>query len=317
MHSVDVLIPTYKPQREHLTVALSCLQKQTFTSFKAFIHDDHVPESEAMQIVQPFMHQIPLLYQESDRRLGIGGNWNACVRRTAAEYVAFLFQDDLWEPHYLENAVKILRSHPSVGFVSMEHDYVPEGGQELGPIYSGVQEFRQKHIRPGLHIGRECLRMWVDHELTPNFIGEPSFVVMRRTAMKEAGIFLEDMPQFLDSEYWLRLLQVSDWYNLLGTFGAFRVHPAAATARNEASGAGIFDRLRCFQILISNLGGDDKTLAKKARQKALDGMIKKFFDRRKEGKKVGGGSGMMKKILLRHPLLIGGAVLRHFFQKLS
>lgn len=313
MHIVDILIPTYKPQREHLSVALECLKKQTFTSYKAFIHDDHVAESEAMQIVHPYYDAVPMLYKESDRRLGIGGNWNACVQNTTAEFVAFLFQDDIWEPTYLENAVKILQSHPTVGFVSMEHRYQPEGGQELGPIYGGVQEFRRKHVRPGYHIGRECLRLWISHELTPNFIGEPSFVVMRRRAMEKAGPFLEDMPQFLDSEYWLRMLQVSDWYNLLGDFGAFRVHPAAATARNEASGAGIFDRLRCFQILIGSLHGNDRKLAAKARSHAILGMVQKFFQRRRQGKSMGGGSGMMKKIVLRHPLLISSAVLRYFF----
>lgn len=294
-----------------MTAALECLKNQTNKDWKAFIHDDHVPESEAANIVKPYYESIPMLYKESDRRLGIGGNWNACVRSTSADYVAFLFQDDLWEPYYLESAVKVLRENPTVGFVSMQHRYQAESVQELGPIYGGVQEFRQKKVRPGLHIGRECLRFWLDHELTPNFIGEPSFVVLRRSTMELAGEFLEDMPQFLDSEYWMRMLQVSDWYNLRGDYGAFRVHPAAASAQNEASGAGIFDRLRCFQILVRSLKNHDRAYAKLMRRKAVDGMIEKFFRRKEEGKKIGAGSGGMKKIVLRHPLLIGRALLKY------
>lgn len=314
MHSLDVLIPTYKPQREHLTAALACLKRQTFSDWTAFIHDDHTDDSEARTIVQPFLSDPRIRYEESATRLGIGGNWNACVKKTSSEFVAFLFQDDLWEPHYLQSAVDILKNNPTVGFVSMEHRYQPEGGQELGPIYEGVQEFRRTMIKAGLWKGNECLRLWIDKGLTPNFIGEPSFVVMRRSVMEKAGAFLEDMPQFLDSEYWLRLLQISDWFNLAGDFGAFRVHPAAASANNESSGAGIFDRLRCFGILVSALKGEDRARAMAARKNALNGMVRKFFERRREGKKVGGGSGMMKKMLLRHPLLIGTAVLRHLLK---
>jgi len=321
VQSIDILIPTYKPNRAYLMAALQCLQNQTNKDWKAFVHDDHVPESEAASIVEPFLKLIPMHFQESKKRLGIGGNWNACVQHASAEFVAFLFQDDLWEPQYIESALKILEEHPTVGFVSMEHRYQPEGGQELGPIYGGVQEFRKKLVRPGFHIGRECLHLWLDVELTPNFIGEPSFVVMRRSTMKKAGPFLEDMPQFLDSEYWLRLLQISDWYNLTGDYGAFRVHPAAATAQNETSGAGMFDRLRCFNRLVSSLQGDDRKRAKKSRANALQGMVQKFFERKKEGKKMGGGSGAMKKIVLKHPLLITSAVVKNrlhsFFSLLS
>lgn len=308
--TIDVLLPTYRPKREYLTAALECLKRQSFSDWTAFIHDDHTEDSEARTIIEPFLNDSRIRYEESKARLGIGGNWNACVEKTSSEFVAFLFQDDLWEPEYLASAALVLQKNPSVGFVSMEHRYQPEGGQPLGPIYGGVQEFRKKMIATGLQKGMECLRFWIEKGLTPNFIGEPSFVVIRRSAMNKVGPFLEDMPQFLDSEYWLRLLQVSDWYNLSGDFGAFRVHPEAASARNETSGAGIFDRLRCFGILVGSLNGEDRKRAIDSRNNALNGMVRKFFERKKEGKSVG-GSGMMKKILLRHPLLIGSSVVRH------
>jgi len=309
VHKIDVLIPTYRPKEAHLTEAIKSLHEQSFTNWQALIHDDHTDDSEAESIVQPFLSDKRVKFERSSHRLGIGGNWNACVAKTQSEFVAFLFQDDLWEPHYLESAVKILQSNPSVGFVSMEHTYLPEGGQSLGPIYGSVVDFRKKNVTPGLHRGKDILRFWADQKLTPNFIGEPSFVVIRREMLNRAGKFLEDMPQFLDSEMWLRLLQHTDWFNLTGNYGAFRVHPEAASARNEANGAGITDRLRCFDRLISSLSGDDRKHATQARNAAIGGMVRKFFQRRKAGKAVGGGSGAMKSIVLRHPILIGRAVL--------
>lgn len=311
---VDVLIPTYNPKPEHLTAALRSLQAQTHPDWKALIHDDCSPNNATEEIVKPFLSDPRIRFVKSEKRLGIGGNWNACLTQTSEPVVAYLFQDDLWHPDYLASALRILKEHPSVGFVSLDHKYRSEDGMTSLPLYASVRTFKKDRVSQGLHRGKEFLRFWIENELHPNVIGEPDFVVLRRTVMERAGPFLEDMPQFLDTEYWLRLIQISDWYNLADReYGVFRIHPSAASAVNQMAGQGLFDRLRCFERLMLSLDGEDRTLAEKSRNRAVESMVAKYFDRMGRHSKISAqGGGMLWKFCLRHPMLIARSIVRYF-----
>lgn len=310
-HPVAVLIPTYNPDPALLKEALDRLKNQTYEGWTALIHDDcSTVDTEA--IVKPYLQDERFTFKKSPERLGIGGNWNACVKQCDAEYAAFLFQDDLWEPAYLKEALEVLEAHPTVGFVSMEHTYKMEGMADVAPLYEDVYRYRQEKISEGFHSGPAVLRRWIDMGLTPNIIGEPSFVVMRKEALDKMGPFLTDMPQFLDVEYWTRLLLGYDWFWKRGSFGAFRVHAGGASAINQKEGAGLFDRLRCFGLLIDELSGDTKKAAMQARADALRKMFGKFFRRiGKKGKVSAQGSGELKRFCLRHPLQIISAFLAY------
>ncbi len=311
---IDVLIPTYNSNPAHLREALESLKNQTFSDWKAFIHDD-CSSVDVRAIVEPFLADSRFQFKKSEKRLGIGGNWNACIAHTSAPIVTFLFQDDIWSPTYLEQAVNVLHANPSVGFVSMEHEYQFDNGSPDTGCYTEVADAK-KDLSAGLHGGMEMFHWWLKRELHPNVIGEPSFVVMRRDVLKKAGPFLEDMQQCLDMEMWIRMLLISDWYDeRSASFGIFRVHANAASARNRLEGHGLFDRLRCFEIVIGLLRGDDRKIAMKHRDLAIRTMIGKFFARRKEGltMKGGSGNGKFKKFCLRHPLLILRAILTYFF----
>ncbi len=309
---IDVLIPTYNPNPEHLSEALRSLQAQTYTNWTALIHDD-CSLVDVRAVIAPFLTDTRIRFAKSETRLGIGGNWNAALEKTSAPLVAYLFQDDLWAPTYLDAAVKILQGHPTVGFVSLEHVYAIEGTMATAPLYDAVKDYRDKNIVAGLHHGRGLLQRWIDNELTPNIIGEPSFVVIRREAMQKIGPFLTDMPQFLDVEYWTRLLLTGDWYFLRGHFGSFRVHAKGASAVNQESGQGLFDRLRCFELLMPALSASERMIALKARRQALTTMVTKFRRRVGSGKKIQAhGSGALQRFCLRHPLLILEAVIRSY-----
>lgn len=314
--AVSVLIPTYNPTKEFLTEALQSLQKQSFQDFTALIHDD-CSDSDTEKIIAPFLKDPRFVFKKSSRRLGIGGNWNACVALSDAPLIAFLFQDDVWNPDYLKNAVEALQRCPNAGFVSLDHVYYGDVDMTTMPLYLAVRTFRKKNIRSGIHHGKELLRFWIEHELHPNIIGEPSFVVMKRSLVEQAGEFLNDMPQFLDTEYWLRLLTITDWINLGETEeGIFRVHAGGTSAVNQEAGEGLYDRLRCFERLLTLLSGNDRSTAIDARNRAVQKMIGKFFNRVGSGKKASTkGSGTLVKFCLRHPVVICSGILRYFLKK--
>ncbi len=316
MSAVSVLIPTYNPRSDFLIAALKSLQAQSCNDWTALIHDDF-SNRDVRTMIEPFLADPRFRFEASAKRMGIGGNWNACVEHSDAPIVAFLFQDDLWSPEYLQSALDALECHPTASFITLDHRYEGDDDMMTMPLYEAVRNFKKKNIRSGLHEGKELLRFWINHELHPNIIGEPSFVVMKRSAMWQAGKFLTDMPQFLDTEYWLRMLTISDCVCLTEReYGVFRVHAEGASAMNQEAGEGLFDRLRCFDRLIGLLSGEDRRTAMNARNNAVRKMIAKFFGRVGSGKNSSPkGSGALVKFALQHPFVILSGVRRHFFAR--
>jgi glycosyltransferase involved in cell wall biosynthesis len=315
---VNVFMPTYEPNPQHLAEALDSLLAQTETNWSLFIHDD-ASKSDVQSMIKSYLEDPRITFERSEKNLGIGGNWNACIQRTTAQYAQFLFQDDLWGETHLKKAISALEENPTVGFVSIDHKYQFEGGMENSPLYEKVREYKKENVKAGLHKGEEFLLWWIQQELHPNVIGEPPFVMFRKKLLDTVGPFNEEMPQFLDLEYWIRCLQKTDWYYLKEDIGAFRVHPAAASARNTESGAGIYDRLRCFQQLIASLpSGKMKKEAMAARNRALTVMAGKFLDRvqKKQAVSVSGkGGSAFKKFCLQHPLLTARAMVNALWNK--
>ncbi|MSR86785.1 glycosyltransferase [Candidatus Peribacteria bacterium] len=281
MPIVSVCLPTYEPDPAYLKAAIESVLAQTFTDWELIIHDD-ASKKDVIEVVRPFLSDPRIRFHRSDVRLRIGGNWNACAWMGSAPFVAYMFQDDLWHPDYLQRSLEVLQREQDVGFTAADHTYLIEGSTAASStgIYGEVDALRKSQMTEG-RIHREAfLTAWIERGLRPNLIGEPSFVVLRRSLMEEVGPFLEDMKQGLDAEYWVRCLLRTDGWWLAGSLGEFRVHAAAATAKNEESGAGKADRLRIFRSLAKALPpGPMKTLAKRKLRWEFLGMMAKFFVR--------------------------------------
>lgn len=314
----DICIPTCNSNPDFLKKAMNSALAQTETRWMMYVHDDG-SNVDVGAIVRPYLQDERIRWYPNHKKLGIGGNWNASMKPGNAPYVAFLFQDDWWEPWYLERALKALEENPMVGMVSLEHEYVCDKGAASIPLYKDLERYRHEQLRPGFNNGMDMLRFWLSRELHPNIIGEPDFVVYRRCVMEKVGPFLEDMPQNLDMEYSLRCLMASDWYYMSKNCGYFRVHDDATSAVNQREGKGVFDRFRCFETVISRLPpGNDRKLATYARSAALTDMARKFLKRRKSGGQVnttGAGGGAFKKFMMKHPLLVSKALITAYFSK--
>ena len=301
-------MPTYEPKREHIRAAVESALSQTRSDWILLINDDASKREDVAAHVEPYLLDPRIRLERNVQNLGIGGNWNACFRQAETPYIAFLFQDDAWDAQYLERMLDALEKNPSAGFAASNHTYIFEGKIRSSPLYEGLQAFREANITPGLHDHRAFLRWWMKRGLHPNVIGEPSFVVLRRSLMEEVGPFNASMFQFLDCEYWMRCLLKADWYYVAEPLGQFRVHGEGMSAVNERAGRSIAERLITLEIAVASLPPEDKAEGRKAIVGALAEMIGKFFTRTKAGKPVGSkAKGEVRKFVLRHPFLTGRA----------
>lgn len=304
-------MPTFEPEPAHLKEAIESVLSQTETRWRLFMHDD-ASRTDVAAIVEPYLADPRICFERSTKRLGIGGNWNASVALGSAPFVQLLFQDDLWESQYLERALHACEKDGSIGLIASAHHYAFEGDISHRSEYEAVTLARNTTWKSDPIDGRGFLQSWIERELHPNLIGEPSFVLLRRSLIENVGPFCEDMPQFLDVEYWTRCLAASHCAFVLTSGGVFRVHPKGASAQNQTSGIGIYDRLRCFEKLIAHLPkGELRNATMDARQRALAIMIRKFFRRIGSGHRIPArGAGSVRRLMMRHPWALLRATMR-------
>ncbi len=309
-------MPTYNPGAEHLRVALDALKAQTYTHWQAFIHD----ESDAVnveEIVRPYLQDPRFQFKKSPKRLGIGGNWNACLTNTHHPIVAYLFHDDEWAPEYLERAVTVLAEHPDVGLVAMDHEYRIEGDFDAAIGYTTLERWKRRVLTPGVISGKDFFLRWLKNGIWPNLIGEPSFCVLRRFVMDNVGLWNEQMPQSLDAEYWVRMLQRCDWYYQPDLNGYFRVHDEGTTARNRKEGKGLFDRFSILESLVRHAPSSEKrAIAREVLTRQFQIMFARAVEKYLKGERISGkGSGIVKRFVLRHPWIVCKALVRAFLSR--
>lgn len=223
--------------------------------------------------------------------------------REGEEFVAFLFHDDLWSPRFLEASINALDAEPRAGFSAAEHTYLSEGNVPTIPLYDELKKNKSQWLAPGYH-GHAFLMEWLRRGLKPNVIGEPSFVVLRRSLMESVGPFNQSMLQCLDCEYWARCLLRTGFVYLPEDLGAFRVHPAGMSAVNQRLGRGAFERFETLWATAKALPINEQAIGRDAVVRALSDMIRLYFAKRKEGQPVSAsGSGAVKKFCLGHPIL--------------
>lgn len=310
---IDICMPTYNSNPAYMVQAIESVLAQTEKRWRMYVHDD-ASSTDIETIIKPYLTDPRISWHPNRVKFGIGGNWNATMKLGTASYVQYMFPDDWWEPTFLERGLTVMERHPDVGMISFGHSYYCEEGAASIPLYKDLEQYRADTLHSGWHNGMATLRSWLEKELHPNIIGEPDFIMLRRSLMEKVGPYLEDMPQNLDMDYSIRCLTHTNWFYLKEHCGNFRVHSEATSAVNQREGKGVFDRFRCFETAINILPpGPDRDLAIRKRRDALTDMAGKFLKRLKNGSKVvggGAGGGAFKAFALRHPFQIAGALWR-------
>lgn len=297
---VDILIPTHNPNPVFLRGALDCLLDQTEERWTCFIHDD-ASTGNVEEVIRPYLEDPRFTFVRSATRLGIGGNWNACYRARErlsvprAPFVQYLFQDDSWKPLYLTSVISVLETYHDVGFVAVEHAYVCDSRLETAQGYKRLKDLRSQLIAPGRHNGRMFFHWWLKRGFQPNFIGEPSFVMMRRSLIENVGLFYEDLTQILDIEYWIRLVRRSDWFYLAENLGSFRVHRKAASYQHFMKDDHIIEHLKLLDQLRQVLPASTHL------DQHVAGIVSHIVNRVIRGKGIGKGARPTLRYLRLHP----------------
>ncbi|MFC7021040.1 MULTISPECIES: glycosyltransferase family 2 protein [Haloarcula] len=186
---VSVVIPTYG-RPEFLIDAVQSVVDQTYPEVELVVVDDHSPDP-----VEPSLADIPfdelaraeVVRHEENR----GGNAarRTGIERSSGEFVAFLDDDDHWDPTLVERVVSVFQAAgPDVGVVMAGTRIVDEDGDEIGRVVPDAEGDVTEGILRG------TVRA-----------GSFSRFTVRRSVVDATGLPDERLPSWQDLEWHIRL----------------------------------------------------------------------------------------------------------------
>ena len=235
---VSVCIPTFNGA-SFLREALQSVKNQSYRSLEIIISDDNSKDT-TLDIVQNFKNKVEFMVKViAHEPQGIGSNWNNCLKNAKGKYIKFLFQDDVLYPTSIAEMCKVLESDESIGMVASKREFILEDIKDRSEFikwlatYGDLQKHLDLDFNPYGVLDKGFFKSDKFLKEPVNVVGEPSVVMFRKTLLDKIGYFNEDLIQFLDFEYWFRILKVSKIIIINDKLVYFRIHKGQATQHNK------------------------------------------------------------------------------------
>ncbi len=188
MPRVSVIMPTYNAGAR-IGAAIGGVLTQTHPDVELVVVDDGSTD-DTVAIARGFGDRIVVLSQEN---AGPNAARNAGLRRASGEVIALCDSDDFLLPHYLTEALRLLRKEPGRTWVTCASKLLTDTGlKDYG--YSPFGEVPRERQREAI--------------LQGNIVS--IFSVFPRAMVDEIGLFDEQLTRAEDWEYWARAI-LSGW----------------------------------------------------------------------------------------------------------
>ena len=91
---ISVCVPTYNGMK-YLRECLDSILVQSFENFEVIIVDDQSADGSVDLLSEYAAQDERIRVFRNPQNLGLVGNWNRCLDLASAEWIKFVFQDDL------------------------------------------------------------------------------------------------------------------------------------------------------------------------------------------------------------------------------
>ncbi len=183
MATVSVIIPTFNRSKK-VVRAISSVLSQSFADFEIIVVDDGSTDGTEDAVAQ-FKSRITYLAHSSN--LGVSAARNTGIRRSNAQFIAFLDSDDYWLPDKLAVQTDFFKVNTRAPACQTEEIWI-RNGCRVNP--------KKKHLKPSGDIFEASLKLC---------LVSPSAVMLKRYVLEEVGMFDEDLPACEDYDLWLRI----------------------------------------------------------------------------------------------------------------
>ncbi|MCY1716562.1 glycosyltransferase family 2 protein [Microbacterium sp. SL62] len=226
---------------------------------------DHSSTDDTLEQIRQFASDDRVTILETPSGGGAPRNWNRVTESARGELLKLVCGDDIVLPGTLRRQMAILED-PSVSLTACRRDIVDAEGKVL---FSGWGLRGIGRRMPGHRAVRAAVRAG------SNLFGEPASVMMRRSALEDAGGWRSDFPYLIDQATYSRVLFQGDFVPDLATGATFRMSAtqwSVVLVRDQATQAKQFHRAlhaehpRAVSAVDVMVGNVRATLMARARQ---------------------------------------------------
>jgi glycosyltransferase involved in cell wall biosynthesis len=215
---VSVVLPTAN-RRERLGTALSSALGQTHGHLEVIVVDD-ASTTAVDDIVEAAADSRARLIRRSVNG-GAAAARNTGLEAARGDLIAFIDDDDRWDPLKVARQVAFLDAYPEVGLVTCDHRIERDTGGSPPLVFRG----------PG--------RVDADQMLWANFVGSFSFVMLRRSLVEPALTIDEAFASAEDWDLWLRCSRLAPIGRVSEPLGAYVSHGGPRLSRTDLKRRGL------------------------------------------------------------------------------
>jgi glycosyltransferase involved in cell wall biosynthesis len=206
---ISIVTPSYN-QGRFIRATIESVLTQDYPRLEYWIIDGGSTD-ETLAVIREFEGD-PRMRWVSERDHGQADAINKGLSRCQGEFVAWLNSDDTYLPGALSRLAATLGANPAQSAVYGDAQFTDADGKHMSIAYG-----RPYHVL-------ELLRLTIPVQPT---------VLMRATALREAGLLDEQFHYGLDSELWARLARVGPMAYVPGVAATYRLHPASKTVGSQ------------------------------------------------------------------------------------
>ena len=226
---VSICVPAYNAAR-WIHGALESALAQTYEEFELVV-SDNASTDETVAIARGY-DDPRVRIETRTSTIGPVQNHNRSIRLSRGAFVKFLHADDLLRPACLEEMVGLALEDERIGLVFAPRDVLLEHATdpEWAELFARPHERFRRLER--VNEGRDLFRQLLDAGFAENWIGEPSAVLLRRSALERVGLLNERTTQLADLELWGRIMIGHRVGFVDRVLSVYRHHGASGTAEN-------------------------------------------------------------------------------------
>ena len=216
--TVSVVLPLYNGEA-HIKHTLLSIAQQSYTDFELIIVDDGSTDGSEI-IVRELIRETSFTVLKNIKYLkkengGVASARNYGVEHACGEWIAFIDQDDLWEPAKLKRQLDLLKAQNSLWSYSSFVRFYPDGREVLKCNGSSDRESTFRFLASG-----------------KLFIPPSTLLISKELCVNEGG-FVSD---YIPSDEWDFFLTLSKKYvpaYCPDVLVRFRSHPESTGKRQK------------------------------------------------------------------------------------
>lgn len=226
----SVMIPCYRPNREHLRAALQSVLAAEISPTEMQIEVLNDGPAEELEEFVAEIGDGRIRFSSTPRNLGLAGSWNECLQRSLGEWIHLLHQDDLVRPEFYSTLRRMISSSPEAGAAFSRTDYI-------GP--SGVKFCENLVLQPDAGLLANAVEVLARR----NEI-QCAGIVVRRAVYESLGGYDSQFAFALDWEMWVRIAAHFPVLYHPEILASFRVAENSETSRLAQIGENVHDCMR-------------------------------------------------------------------------